>query len=292
MPLIMRLLKRLLVLTPGALFVYVAVRKVFPFFDSRTPVILAVFCTYVVTAYLIIPSMFRLFRLFYQPAHLPLYCTTPDGFASDPINIAVIGDRAKFIAAMEAAGWVQADEKTLHAVSRQIFAAFSGRPYPRAPMSNLYLFGRPQDLSFEQHIEGARTRRHHVRFWSADPSLTTSTNGHAHFWHRFYRPHRSAANATFWVGAASKDIGLAPIRHNAQITHMVDPDTDSERELIVRDLTRAGRLSDSHLITVNQPFRLQNRALRGYLQSDGRLAIVRLGTTATGRRTRRRNPDS
>ena len=276
MPLITRILKRLAVLFVGAVFVYVAGWRVFPFFDNRTPAYLALFITYVIMAYLVIPLVFRVYRFFYHPIHLPLYCTTPDGFASDPINIALIGNREQVISAMEAAGWKLADPHSFVNVARQIFATFSGQSYPNAPMSHLYLFGRQQDFGFEIHIPGSRARRHHVRFWAAEIELTGEHQQHIKFWRRFYKPERHAADARLWVGAASKDTGLAPIRHNAQVTHMVDPDTNSERALIVSGLKQAKKLVSNRMITVNRPFSLKNRAWRGYLQSDGRIAVCKL----------------
>jgi hypothetical protein len=170
-PFVTRTLKRLLVLGLGGFVVYLAVWRIFPFFDNRVPVAIALFGTYVVMAYGIIPAVFRLFRFFYHPVHVPLYCTTPDGFASDPINIALTGTRPQVIMAMEAAGWRLADRKTPFNVLRQIFAVLMFQAYPSAPMSTLYLFGRRQDLAFEKEIEGGRGNRHHVRFWAADLRL-------------------------------------------------------------------------------------------------------------------------
>lgn len=276
MPLVTRIAKRLAVLAIGAFFIYLAVWKVFPFFDNRTPVALALFITYVVMAYGVIPGLFRIYRLFYRPVHLPLYCTTPDGFASDPINIALVGTRQQAVQAMEKAGWQEADHRTPATLFRQLVAAITGRPYPRAPMSHLYLFGRKQDLNFEVQIVGSRARRHHVRFWAADLALASELKHHVRFWHRFYRLTHPNPKVQLWVGAASKDTGIAPIRHNAQVTHMIDPDTNSERRKIVRDLKRVDQLTGSRTISVNRPFLLKNRAWRGYLQSDGRIAICEL----------------
>ena len=39
------------------------------------------------------------------------------------------------------------------------------KPYPDAPVSNLYLWGRIQDLAFEQPVGNSPKQRHHVRFW-------------------------------------------------------------------------------------------------------------------------------
>ncbi len=47
------------------------------------------------------PALIRLFRIIHPPDHLPLYCVTPDGFASDPLNIGLISTRRQLIHAME-----------------------------------------------------------------------------------------------------------------------------------------------------------------------------------------------
>src|ERR1700722_20078876 len=106
---LIRIAKRLLVLAMGAIVAYVTVWQVFPFFDRRTSLVFAALATYVAMAYIILPAGLRAIRLFYRPRHIPLYCVTPDGFASDPINIGLIGSRSQIIHAMEKAGWRLAD---------------------------------------------------------------------------------------------------------------------------------------------------------------------------------------
>jgi len=272
-----RILKHFIVLLLGGAVVYLVVTQVFPFFDDRTPLALALFATYLVTAYLVIPLAFRLFRLFYQPIHLPLYCTTPDGFASDPVNIALIGGRRQVILAMEAAEWHRADRKTLLSVVHQVVYAVLKRSYPNAPVSSLYLFGRTQDLAFQKEIPGSRGHRHHVRFWAADDALANEfSKRQVQFWKRFRRRNSRRADTGFWVGAASKDIGFSLIRHNAQITHLVHPNTRRERLLIARDLRRAGKLAGSRTMPAYRPVSLRNRAWRARLLSDGHVTICEL----------------
>jgi hypothetical protein len=271
-----RVLKRFLVLLLGGLVVYVVVQNIFPFFDNRIPLVLALFITYVITAYALIPLAFRVFRLLYHPIHLPLYCTTPDGFASDPVNIALVGSRQQVILAMEIAGWQLADPKTPLSILRQVIYMAFKQSYPNAPMSTLYLFGRRQDLAFQKEIPGERGHRHHVRFWAADMALAEEFESHVQFWHRFHLPNRAHPNASLWVGSASKDVGIALIRHNAQVTHMIDPDTAAERKLIVKDLRKSHRLAGSRTIPAYHPLSLRNRAWRGILSSDGYVTICEL----------------
>jgi hypothetical protein len=274
--LLARMLKHVIVLLLGGVVVYLATVRVLPFLDNLIPVVLAVFGTYLATAYGLIPLAFRAFRLFYHPIHLPLYCTTPDGFASDPVNIALVGGRQQVILAMEAAGWHRADPKTPLSIVHQVVYTLLQRSYPTAPMSTLYLFGRQQDLAFEKEIPGSLGHRHHVRFWVADTSLAKAFDAHVQFWRRFHIPNRRTIPTGFWVGASSKDTGFALVRHNAQVTHMIDPDTISERKLITTDLRRADKLLSDRTVPVHRPFSLRNRALRGSLHSDGYITICEL----------------
>lgn len=276
-PLLVRGVKRLLVLLVGLGIVYTAVVKVFPFFDHRLPIAIALFATYVVMAYFAIPAIVRAIRFFFRPRHIPLYCITPDGFASDPINIGLIGTRQQVITAMESAGWLVADKHTVKNLAHMLYSVIFRQPYSTAPMSSLFLFGRKQDIGFEIQIEAARGHRHHVRFWASNVEAPEEFLHHTRFWRRFYRPQRGSPQRQLWVGAASKDIGFAPIKHNAQLTHMIDPDTNSERDLIVHSLKKAKRLSNTRVVEVTKrPYSLPNRAFRGQLFSDGRLTICQL----------------
>lgn len=271
---VIRFVKRFAVLLPGILIAYLSVDKIYPFIDRSVPKILAILVTYGLAAYVLIPALIRLIRIFFPPNHLPLYSVTPDGFASDPVNIGVVGTREELIAAMQKAGWEVADDHSWHNALKELMSEVLGRPYPTAPMSSLYLFGRKQDIGFEIQIADKRGHRHHVRFWAttfeADQPLRAET---IHWLPRTKHP--DEGQTLLWLGAATRDIGIAFIRHNAQVTHMIHPDTDVERDLIVDQL----EIDGAHLATTIQlrkPYKLVNRVWRGYLKSDGKLKICRL----------------
>lgn len=272
---ILRLVKRFAVLIPGVFIAYVSVMEVFPYFDNRLPLGLAILITYALGAYVMAPALVRLFRIFHPADHLPLYCVTPDGFASDPLNVGIIGTRRQLIMAMEKAGWQVADPHSLHNIAKVISSVLFERPYPNAPVSSLYLFGRKQDIAFEKHVDGAGpTTRHHVRFWATTYEKKQQLTVHAIHWH-----HRKAhvyGDSLLWVGAASFDVGLSFIRHNLQLTHMIDPDTDKERDLIVQELKQIGLVSRTTKVKLGDPYRVVNRVLRGFLHTDGWMNVVHL----------------
>lgn len=252
--------------------VYVAVRLFFPFFNNRSPLVIALFVTYWVTAYIFIPLIVRVYRVFARPNHIPLYCVTPDGFASDPINIGLIGTKRQVMQAMEAAGWHKADPRTPQTLYRMIRSILIRRPYLNAPFSNLYLFGRRQDLGYQKPIKGSVSHRHHVRLWACHLEGPEAFHEHVEFWQNFHRPGKKFGRQ-LWVGAASRDMGIMPIRHNMQLTHMVDPDTDSERDLIVSDLRAAHEVQKTLTEHVHQGFSLTNRVFGGVLHADGKIRI-------------------
>jgi hypothetical protein len=269
---LIRLIKRFALLVPGIVIAYFSVRNIFPYFDKKLPLALAIFATYALGAYVLVPGLIRLIRIFHPASHLPLYCVTPDGFASDPLNVGVIGTRLQLIMAMEKAGWYTADPHTPRYVIKQLIYFALGRDYSTAPVSNLYLFGRKQDLAFEIPISGSQ--RHHVRFWATTYKGSNRLSVSSIHWHH-RRAHIQGDNL-LWVGAASLDTGIAPIKHNLQITHMIDPDTDRERELLISQLKASEAVGKTQKIKLEKPYRLVNRVWRGSLHTDGVMTVAHL----------------
>lgn len=260
-----RLAKRFAVLLPGILIAYVSVRNIFPYFNRRLPLAIAILFTYVLGAYVLVPGIIRLWRIFRPADHLPLYCVTPDGFASDPLNVGIVGTRRQLIAGMEKAGWHLADPHSLRNMAREALSTIYGWQYPTAPVSSLYLFGRKQDVAFELPVEGVTGGRHHVRFWATD-----------------------RGDDLLWVGAASLDAGINYIRHNLQLTHMIDADTNKERDLIIEHLKAQKLVRKVETVTLGEPYRLINRVIGGALHTDGKMTVATLKQPSTSGRTRSR----
>lgn len=272
---LVRVGKRLAVLVPALVVGYLSVTDIFPRFRHHLPLVWAIIATYILGAYALVPAIIRGWRIIFPPKHLPLYCVTPDGFASDPINIALIGTRHQIMAAMAASGWHLADKHTPRNLLRAALSTIYGWDYEAAPMSSLFLFGRKQDLGFEIPIEGGQAgSRHHVRFWAATYQDGERFNVRSIHWHN--RTAHLRRERLMWIGAASRDVGVTLIRHNAQVTHMIDPDTNAERSLILQNLRAAGYGGRRRYIKLGAPQRIRNRVWFGYLQTDGRMAILDL----------------
>lgn len=271
-----RYFKRFVILVPGLIIFYLSATNVLPFFERRLPLALAALVTYILAAYVFIPAAIRVLRIFFPPKHLPLYCVTPDGFASDPLNVAIIGTRRQVQQAMRSAGWYGADGRNdPRNIIRHLLSTLFNWSYVTAPVSSLFLFGRKQDLAFQLPIDGGRSgNRHHVRFWATTYDDSLQLTARSVHWHQ--RSAHVQGDDLLWVGAASLDNGLAPIRHNLQITHMIHPDTNQERDLIVQELQQAGLVARTTSLRLRSPYKLINRAFRGQLHSDGKMTVIYL----------------
>jgi hypothetical protein len=276
MAMVIRLLKRLIVFLPAAVVSYLVIKDIYPALSDRLPTAPAILLAYFIAAYVLIPAILRFFRALVPPRHVPFYSTTPDGFASDPIQIGLVGTREQVINAMKKIGWYQADKRTIRNLLKTIASVVLSKPYPTAPFSHLYLLGKAQDIGFQLPVDDIPHHRHHVRFWAVQPQVAEHFKEDVAFWHHHHPHHNTNQDQYLWLGAASLDAGLGLIRHNAQITHMIHPDTNAERELIIRALQKAKLCKRTKRITIATPYQLRNRAITGYLEADGQLAICEL----------------
>ena len=201
-----RLLRRLLVLGIGAFSVWLIAFVIFPIADNRLPWILAAALTYGIAAYIVLPRTVRMSLKVLQRKHVPRYTITGDGLPGDPVNLVLKGTRAQLEAAFAAAGWLPADPLTLASAWRMVRTFLLNRPYPTAPFSTLYLYGRGQDVGFQKAIDNSPRRRHHVRFWALRLERTEAMLGQVSFWLNDDRP--AGLGEVFWIGAGTKDTGF------------------------------------------------------------------------------------
>lgn len=137
----------------------------------------------------------------------------------DPVNLVVIGEGKAALAAFVRSGWRET-ERQKGQVFKVLKAYLNKSRYDYAPMSDLWLFNRPQDAGF-QKPRATPHERNHFRLW-----LTP--------WTYQGKP--------VWIGAISRDIGL---RYTTKskflfITHKIDSDVDETRNYLLEDLASAG----------------------------------------------------
>ncbi len=270
---VLRTLKRFGVFLFGIAMIGVAYKTVFPYFQHRTPLLLALALTYVVMAYVCIPFFFRVIRLFWRTDHIPLHTVTPDGFACDPVNLAIIGSRRQLVGAFKKAGWYEADPLTVRNIIRMALSIVFAQTYQNAPFSSLYLFGRAQDIGLQKPVGDNPRRRHHVRFWQVIQPEGDRFVDHVRFWLQHYGTIQPGRN--MWVGAATEDIGVAFIRHNAQFTHAIHADTNAERNFIYKELKKTGHVQSKKTLNTTKPYRLKNRVGTTMI-ADGNVWLIEL----------------
>ena len=112
---------------------------------------------------------------------------------------------SKLRAAFLAAGWTEAAPLNLTSSWRMAVSFVLNRPYPAAPFSTLFLFGRAQDIGFQKAIDMSPRKRHHVRFWALSLERNDEPLNNPDFWLNADRP--PIDSAALWVGGRNAGHG-------------------------------------------------------------------------------------
>ena len=174
-----------------------------------------------VLAYLTVPRLHRMLSDFYVPDYFFGRTRTTDGLLGDPVNLAVDGEVEQLDAVMLRAGWHRADDITPASTWGIVASTLTRRSYPTAPVSPLTLFGRRQDVAYQQEVAGNPKQRHHVRFWHTPPGWLLPGGTHVD-----------------WLGAGTYDTNVGLSLFTFQITHRIDENTDIERDHIIASVLR------------------------------------------------------
>lgn len=269
--LLVRLLQRLAIFGLGIFSVWLIVFVVFETADRRLPWILAVGITYGFAAYIVLPRVIRLGLRILQHQRVPSYTITGDGLPGDPVNIALVGTLQQLRSAFAVSGWSEADRLGLASSWGMIRAFVLNSPYPTAPFSTLYLFGRGQDVGFQKAIDNSPRKRHHIRFWALSLTRAQAMWGAPGFWLNTDRPPDN--ESVLWVGAGTRDTGLSLTRLTFQITHATDLDTNAERDHIISELTKSGAIGAVKVYQSGQD--LPTEHVNHYVP-DGEIALASL----------------
>jgi hypothetical protein len=147
---------------------------------------------------------------------LPCCATNKDGSRNgDPLNLVIIGGVEDAFASLVRRGWSPTEMTWKGSVLRMMRSAMSRERYPYAPISNLYLFGRPQDIALQKARDNIH-QRNHMRLWRSS---------------MLYH------GKQVWVGQISRDIGSRMTIHSPTFTtHKIDPDVDEAGRALMEDL--------------------------------------------------------
>jgi hypothetical protein len=209
---------------------------------------------YLVVAYVLMPTFWKRYAR-RHPAldDVPGITETGSGMPGDPLNVALIGTEAEIKMIMAAAERHPADPRGLCRDQGIAAATVRKRPYDDAPVSDLYLWGRKEDLAFEQRVGDSPRQRHHVRLWLA--------------------PKQNAEGRPIWVGAAIFDERVGVNRMTGQITHFTAPDIDAERDYLFKCLEGTGDLSETYAVDDFHKVREGKNGGGDPWSTDGRLLV-------------------
>ncbi len=191
---------------------------------------------------------------------IPRRVADKEGNAGDMVNFLILGSEEAMQRVFTNAGWVKVDADVKATVLHGLIESLSKESYLTMPMSQLYLFSRPQDYGWAhaEPISVVRSRNH-LRIWKAPLQV----NGE-----------------TLWVGAATHDIGFERDQRNNGVTHKIDPDIDLERDYVEKTLTSTGLVTEISHFLPDKPMKEAKTATGGTFHSNGQVLILKLDEAA------------
>jgi hypothetical protein len=189
-------------------------------------------------------------------AKIPRRVGDKEGNPGDMVNFLILGSEDQMKKVFTTAGWVHVDANVKSTILAGALASLQKESYLTMPMSQLYLFDRPQDYGWA-HAEPIKVveSRNHLRVWKAPFTVS---------------------GQTLWVGAATHDIGFEKDQRNNSVTHKIDPDIDLERDYVEKTLSSTGLVSEVMRFTPQNPLKEAKTATGGSFHSNGQVLILQL----------------
>lgn len=139
----------------------------------------------------------------------------------DPLNLIIVGGLDDAFPSLVRRGWSPTEVTWSGSLTRMAKSVLAGERYAYSPVSNLYLYGRPQDIALQKARDTIH-QRNHLRLWKSP-----------------MRYH----GKTVWVGQISRDIGSRLTIHSPTLTtHKIDPDVDKAAMALLGDLVYSQNL--------------------------------------------------
>ena len=147
---------------------------------------------------------------------LPCCVTNKGGDKTgDPLNLIVVGGIDDAFPSFVRRGWSLTEATWSGAIMRMVTSALAGERYPYAPVSNLFLLGRQQDIALQKARDTIH-QRNHLRLWKSPLQYH---------------------GKSVWIGQISRDIGSRLTIHSPTLTtHKIDPDVDKAVMALLTDL--------------------------------------------------------
>jgi len=191
-------------------------------------------------------------KTIFSDYNLPRYTETLTGKSQEPISFIITSrDDDTIKNAFSQAGWLLGDQINPASLKKLGKTAIFNQAYTAAPMTPSFWNKEVHTFGWEKST-GADTvrQRHHTRFWKTN--FITTAGDH------------------IYLGTASLDTGIKWF-----ITHQISPDIDTERELILTDLTNTGLIKNVEKIKLVDPILGQNFSGDQFF-TDGQAYIINL----------------
>jgi hypothetical protein len=194
-------------------------------------------------------------------SNIPRRVSDKAGDPGDMVNFLILGSETAMQHAFTTAGWVKVDADVKGTILHGFLESISKESYLTMPMSQLYLFGRPQDYGWA-HAEpiSVVASRNHLRIWKAPFQVD---------------------GQTLWIGAATHDVGFERDQRNNGITHKIDPDIDLERDYVEKTFEATGLVAEVTHFTPENPMKEAKTATGGSFHSNGQVLVMKLADVAT-----------
>src|SRR2546425_5146921 len=182
----------------------------------------------------------------------PRITQTQSGADGDPINMVFVGRKEQILHSFQQAGWLIPDPITPQPSEKIAATSLAHSSYPTAPVSNLYVFGRSQDLAFEKPTNDVQNRGH-IRLWQTGTLI---------------------GGQLVWVGQASYDRGIELSGTNHLPTHHIAPTVDLERNAVGADLEKTGLVKEEVYVAFTPPILYARNGGGDYYESNGEVLVI------------------
>lgn len=182
----------------------------------------------------------------------PRLTHTQAGADGDPINLVLVGSQEQITQSFHQAGWLTPDPITPQTAAKIAADSLAHRSYPTAPVSNLYVFGRVQDLAFEKPTNDVQNRGH-IRLWKTGTPIS---------------------GQIIWIGQASYDSGIELSATNHFPTHHIAPTVDLERNSVGADLEKTGLVKAEADAAFTAPIFYARNGGGDYYETDGNVLVI------------------
>ena len=196
--------------------------------------------------------LIRFYPYTYNFPAFPRITHTQSGADGDPVNLVFVGRKEQILQSFQQAGWLIPDPITSQTAEKIAATSLAHRSYPTAPVSNLYVFGRVQDLAFEKPTNDVQNRGH-IRLWKTGTLI---------------------GGQLAWVGQASYDHGIELSGTNHLPTHHIAPTVDLERNAVGADLEKTGLVKDELYGAFTPPIVYARNGGGDYYESDGDVLVI------------------